>query len=137
MTFREFLALTETSSLNPIGGPTSNGSSGMDFWSGKNANMSVGNSFQSTGPEMPKGTFNSKKPNVIPPGPFSMVVGQGGPDMNKGGKKAAFASTQETPIERPGSNMSPRGMKAKWSTPAHSPFALGKQQTTVSPGLSK
>lgn len=134
MTFREFLEIHETSSLNPIGGPTSSGSTGMDFWSGKNANLSVGNSYQSTGPVAANDAYHQQKPKVIPPGPFSMVVGKSGPDANKGG---AFSRTQENPIDRPGSNISPRGGKSQWQAPTASPFSLGKQVTSVSPGIGQ
>lgn len=137
MTFREFLELKETESLSPKGGPTASGSTGMDFWSGKNANLSTGNSFQSTGPVSAKDAYHQQKPKVIPPGPFSMVVGEDGPNTNKGGDKAAFSRTQENPIERPGSNMSPRGMKAQWQAPTTSPFSLGKQVTSLAPGVNQ
>ena len=130
MNFRDFLNLE--SSLNPMGGPTSGGSTGMDFWSGKNANLSVGNSFQSTGPVSSVGAYHQQKAKVIPPGPFSMVVGKSGPDANKGG---AFSRTQENPITRPGSSISPRGSKSQWQSPTASPFSLGKQVTSLSPGM--
>lgn len=134
MTFKEFIQISETPSLSPLGGPTASGSTGMDFWSSKNANLSVGNSYQSTGPEMPKDAIKKAKPKVIPPGPFSMVVGKAGPESTQGGK---FSRTQENPIQRPGSEMSPRGARAQWQSPSHSPFALGQQQKTVQPGLTK
>lgn len=137
MTFREFLKLKETTSLNPLGGPTASGSTGMNFWSGENANLSVGNSYQSTGPVMPKDAYNQQKTSLIPPGPFSMVVGKAGPNTNKGGDKAAFSRTQENPIARPGSNLSPRGIKAKWQGPSHSPFSLGNQVASIAPGVTK
>jgi len=137
MNFREFIAKEATSSLNPMGGPTSSGSSGMDFWSSKNSNLSVGNSYKSTGPASTQDAYNQQKPNAIPPGPFSMVVGKAGPMANKGGDKAAFSRTQENPILRPASNISPRGAKAQWQAPGHSPFSLGNQVTTVAPGLAR
>lgn len=134
MNFREFI---ENTSLNPKGGPTASGSTGMDFWSGKNANLSVGNSFQTTGPVMANDAYHQQKPKVIPPGPFSMVVGKSGPNANKGGEQGAFSRTQENPIERPGSNMSPRGSKSQWQAPTASPFSLGKQVTSLSPGVNQ
>ena len=122
MTFREFLSLQEVG-MNPLGGPTASGATGMNFWKG--ANLSAGNSFQTTGPVMPSDQYKQQvKPKSIPPGPFSMVVGKEGPEAKTGGKQGAFSRTQEKPlVARPASKNSPRGAGATWAPAQHSPFA--------------